>query len=158
MLQQLLSYDSIYLIKFYMIAKQSDMLRTSTAPVSFDRSHVVPALRTVFNILGAWRVKVKDWGILLGVSQPTIHRWKADPAVAARANSRDLAERLSYILGIYKALQILLSDPRAADSWVHRPNSASLFNGLSPLERMLAGNVSDLYEVRRWLDGQRGAA
>jgi len=134
------------------------MLKTKTTPASLDRSHVVPALRTVFNILGAWGVKVKDWGRLLGVSQPTIQRWKADPTAAAKANSRDLAERLSYLLGIYKALQILLPDPQAADSWVHRPNAAPLFNGRTPLERLLAGNVADLYEVRRWLDGQRGAA
>jgi hypothetical protein len=134
------------------------MLKAKTAPATFDRSHVVPALRTMFNILDAWGVKVKDWGRLLGVSQPTIQRWKADPAAAAKANSRDLAERLSYLLGIYKALQILLPDPQAADGWVSRPNAAPLFNGRTPLERLLAGNVADLYEVRRWLDGQRGAA
>jgi hypothetical protein len=134
------------------------MLKLKPAPASFDRSHVVPALRTVFNILDAWGVKVKDWGRLLGVSQPTVHRWKADPAAAAKANSRDLLERLSYLLGIYKALQILLPDPRAADGWVNRPNAAPLFGGQAPIERLLAGNVADLYEVRRWLDGQRGTA
>ena len=134
------------------------MLKLKPAPAGFDHSHVVPALRTVFNILEAWGVKVKDWGRLLGVSQPTVHRWKADPAVAARANSRDLLERLSYLLGIYKALQVLLPDPRAADGWVNRPNTAPLFGGRAPIDRLLAGNVADLYEVRRWLDGQRGAA
>ena len=134
------------------------MLKLKPAPANFDRSHVVPALRTVFHILDAWGVKVKDWGRLLGVSQPTVHRWKADPAAAAKANSRDLLERLSYLLGIYKALQILLPDPRAADGWVNRPNTAPLFGGQAPIERLLAGNVADLYEVRRWLDGQRGAA
>ncbi|MGK2924355.1 MAG: MbcA/ParS/Xre antitoxin family protein [Lysobacterales bacterium] len=134
------------------------LLKLKPAPASFDRSHVVPALRTVFNILDAWGVKVKDWGRLLGVSQPTVHRWKADPAAAAKANSRDLLERLSYLLGIYKALQILLPDPRAADGWVNRPNAAPLFGGQAPIDRLLAGNVADLYEVRRWLDGQRGTA
>lgn len=119
---------------------------------------IAPALTTVFNILQAWEVKVMNWGVLLGVSQPTIHRWKANPAAVAKANSRDLAERLSYILGIYKALQILLPDARSADSWMNRPNSALLFAGRAPLERILGGNVADLYEVRRWLDGQRGAA
>jgi hypothetical protein len=119
---------------------------------------IAPALATVFNILQVWEVKVMNWGVLLGVSQPTIHRWKSNPAAVAKANSRDLAERLSYILGIYKALQILLPDARSADSWVKRPNSALLFAGRAPLERILGGNVADLYEVRRWLDGQRGAA
>ena len=132
--------------------------KLKAAPAGLDRSYVVPALRTVFKILDAWGVKVKDWGQLLGVSQPTVHRWKADPTVAARANSRDLLERLSYLLGIYKALQVLLPDPRAADGWVNRPNAAPLFGGRAPIERLLAGNVADLYEVRRWLDGQRGAA
>lgn len=121
-----------------------------------DRIEIAPALRTVFNILSAWGVKVKDWGALLGVSQPTVQRWKARPEAAEHANSRDLLERLSYILGIYKALQILLPDAEAADSWVNRANGAPLFNGGTPLERMLAGKVADLYEVRRWLDGQRG--
>ena len=127
-----------------------------TTSVSDDR--ITPALRTVFNILQAWEVKVKHFGVLLGVSQPTVYRWKANPAAAAKANSRDLEERLSYILGIYKALQILLPDPQSADSWVKRPNTAAVFGGRTPLERILGGKVADLYEVRRWLDGQRGAA
>lgn len=131
--------------------------KTEAAP-TVNRQDIAPALRTVFNILVVWQVKVKDWGVLLGVSQPTVHRWKASPDAVAKINSRDLAERLSYILGIYKALQILLPDPHSADTWVHRANSATLFGGRTPLQRILGGNVSDLYEVRRWLDGQRGAA
>ena len=130
--------------------------RKYTTSVSDDR--LTPALRTVFNILQAWEVKVKHFGVLLGVSQPTIHRWKANPAAAAKANSSDLEERVSYILGIYKALQILLPDPQSADSWINRPNAAVIFGGRTPLERILGGRVADLYEVRRWLDGQRGAA
>ncbi|MEJ8567221.1 MbcA/ParS/Xre antitoxin family protein [Elongatibacter sediminis] len=119
---------------------------------------IAPALRAVFNILQAWAIPVKDWGRLLGVSQPTVHRWKADPDAAERSHSADLLERLSYILGIYKALQILLPDARAADSWIRRPNAAPLFGGATPLQRILGGHVADLYEVRRWLDGQRGTA
>ena len=134
------------------------MLSRKPAIAVMHRNRIAPALRTVFNILDAWGVPVKGWGLLLGVSQPTVHRWKADPLAAARTNSRDLLERLSYILGIYKALQILLPDAGASDSWVRRPNTAPLFGGRTPLERILGGNVADLYEVRRWLDGQRGAA
>lgn len=132
--------------------------RPKSVPAGTPRSRIAPALRTVFNILEAWKIPVKDWGVLLGVSKPTVHRWKADPAAAGRSNSRDLLERLSYILGIYKALQILLPEPAAADSWLRRPNDAPMFGGGPPLERILGGNVADLYEVRRWLDGQRGTA
>ena len=72
------------------------------------------------------------------------------------ALSRDTLERLSNLLGIYKSLQILLPDAAAADAWVRQPNSAAPFGGRSALDRMLAGNVSDLHLVRRYLDGVRG--
>lgn len=121
-----------------------------------SRNKVVAALRTVFRILKSWDVKVGDWGVLLGVSAATVHRWKAHPESVG--NSRDLLERLSYILGIYKALQILLPASEASDSWIKRPNSAVFFGGHAPLERMMGGNMADLYEVRRWLDGQRAGS
>lgn len=52
--------------------------------------------------------------------------------------SRDALERLSYLFGIYKALQILLPKPESADAWVHRPNKATPFQGQSALDRMLS--------------------
>ena len=60
------------------------------------------------------------------------------------------------VLGIYKALQILLPDETAAHEWVMRPNSAAPFGGRSALERMSSGQVADLYVVRQYLDAQRG--
>jgi hypothetical protein len=62
-------------------------------------------------------------------------------------------ERVSCILGIYKALQILFSSEHA-DAWISKPND--YFDGRSALDQMLVGNVSDLYEVRRYLDHVRG--
>ena len=46
--------------------------------------------------------------------------------------------------------------PPITDEWVRRPNSAPLFNGQSALQRMLGGQVADLYVVRQYLDAQRG--
>jgi len=71
--------------------------------------------------------------------------------------SKDLLERISYILGIYKALHILLPDEKSANEWIHKPNGAPLFNNDPALNKMLAGNVVDLADLRRYLDGQRGA-
>ena len=62
--------------------------------------------------------------------------------------------RISYILGIYKGLQILL--PKTADQWVRKPNRAGIFGGRSALERMASGNVADLYVVRQYIDAQCG--
>ncbi|MGR2739289.1 MbcA/ParS/Xre antitoxin family protein [Billgrantia sp. Q4P2] len=54
-----------------------------------------------------------------------------------------------WILGIYKALQILLPRADAADSWLRRPNRNPLFAGQPPLERLRTGLVQDLYFVRQ---------
>jgi hypothetical protein len=91
---------------------------------------------------------------LLGVtSRSTFFKWKRDQDVTL---PKDTLERISYVLGIYKTLQVLLPDERAADAWVRQPNTAPLFGGRSALQRMLSGHVSDLYVVRQYLDAQRG--
>jgi len=112
-------------------------------------------LRAFARIAQAWGLSVDEQLCLLG--QPprsTYFAWRKQPDRAALP--RDTLERLSNLLGIYKCLQILLPDDAAADAWVRQPNSAPPFGGRSALDRMLAGNVSDLNLVRRYLDGVRG--
>ena len=112
-------------------------------------------LRAFARIAEAWQLSVDEQLCLLG--QPprsTFFAWRKQPEKASL--SRDTLERLSNLLGIYKALQILLPEHEAADAWVRQPNSAAPFGGRSALQRMLAGNVSDLNLVRRYLDGVRG--
>lgn len=112
-------------------------------------------LRAFFKISHDWGLAVDEQIVLLGSpGRSTFFKWKATPASARL--SRDTLERLSLLLGIYKALQILLPEPAAADAWVKRPNSAPPFGGASALDRMLAGNVSDLVAVRQYLDAMRG--
>jgi len=113
-----------------------------------------PALRTVFRILAAWGLSNKEQMKLLGnPPKSTFYRWKQGEGVVL---SQDTLERLSYILGIYSALQVLLPKPDAADAWIKKPNAALLFGGHSALARMLSGQVADLYVVRQYLDAQRG--
>src|SRR5690242_13166768 len=115
-----------------------------------------PALRTFFAIAQAWRLTNEEAMRLLGEpGRSTYFEWKR--AGDGRLD-RDTLERISYILGIYKALQILLPDPAAADAWVRKPNTAPLFGGQSALARMLSGNVADLYVVRQYLDAVRGGS
>ena len=112
-------------------------------------------LRAFAGIAQAWGLSVDEQLALLG--QPprsTYFAWRKQPDKAQL--SRDTLERLSNLLGIWKSLQILLPDPAAADAWLRKPNSAAPFGGASALKRMLAGNVSDLHLVRRYLDGVRG--
>lgn len=112
-------------------------------------------LRAFFNIAQAWGLNTDEQMTLLGSpGRSTFFKWKSAPENADL--KRDTLERLSYLLGIYKALQILLPDSSAADAWVKKPNAAPLFAGKSALERMLGGNISDLLAVRQYLDARRG--
>ncbi len=121
----------------------------------FDRKGLsAPALSTFFHIAKIWSLSVDEQMILLGLTaRSTFFKWKKDPNTVL---PKDTLERISYVLGVYKALQILLPDERAADEWVRRPNAALPFGGRSALERMLSGQVADLFVVRQYLDAQRG--
>jgi len=111
-------------------------------------------LRAFTSIAEHWALTVADQLRLLGIaSRSTFFKWRREHEPRL---PQDTLERLSYILGIYKALQILLPDPGAADAWVRKPNLAPPFGGRSALERMLSGQVADLYIVRQYLDAERG--
>lgn len=113
-----------------------------------------PTIRTLLAIFSHWQVNEDDAQHMLGIPRSTYYRWRRDPD-SARLD-QDTLERASYLLGIYKALQILLPDTEAADSWIRRNNDAPLFGGAPPLARMRAGRVADLYVVRQFLDAMRG--
>lgn len=113
-----------------------------------------PALRTFFRIAEAWKLSNKEQMALLGnPPRSTFFRWKQAEDVVLPA---DTLERISYVFGIYSALQVLLPKAEAADAWVRRSNTAPIFGGGSALERMLSGQVGDLFLVRQYLDAQRG--
>jgi|SRR6185312_4070407 len=112
------------------------------------------ALRTFFNLAERWQLRVAEQRKLLGdPPESTFYKWKRERGGAL---SRDTLERISYLLGIFKALAILFPQPDRADAWLRKPNSAPTFGGKSALERMLSGNVADLFVVRQYLDAQRG--
>jgi hypothetical protein len=111
----------------------------------------VAALAGFFHIMDAWSVGAEDARILLGApAERTYYAWRAGSAVRVPA---DTMRRIGYVAGIYKALQILYSDAHLADTWVKRRNRA--FGEQTPLERMRAGDVTDLAAVRSYLDAAR---
>ena len=110
------------------------------------------ALRAFFRLAELWGLTMEEARVLLGrPSRATLYNWKAG---RLRALPHDTLCRVSYLLGIYKALQILYADPALADGWLKRPNEA--FGGQSALARMLAGDITDLAAVRAHLDAARG--
>jgi hypothetical protein len=108
--------------------------------------------RGFFRIMDAWEVRDSDAQVLLGrPSRTTFYAWKKGEGGKL---SHDTLERVSYVLGAYKALQLLFSNPGQADAWMRKPNTA--FGGQSALEHALGGRVVDLAHVRQYLDFARG--
>lgn len=112
-----------------------------------------PALKVFFNIASLWKLSRKEAMSLLGISHPSIfYRWRKSPDTCLLR--RDSLERISHIISIYKALQVLLPNTDSSDNWIRKPNKAAIFVSCSALDRMLAGNVSDLFFVSRYLETQ----
>lgn len=111
------------------------------------------ALKAFFNITERWGLNDSERMVLLGgPSRSTYYKWKS--ALGGKL-PRDVIERISYVMGIYKSLHILFSNEQQADGWIKRSNQAAPFDGLSAHEYMQRGSVVDLADVRRYLDAQR---
>lgn len=113
-----------------------------------------PALRAFFNVAHEWRLGVPGERALLGFPpSSTFHKYKSgDDGVL----SFDTLTRISLVLGIYKALQILYPEPAFASRWMAMPNSNPLFAGRTPLALVADTGIDGLFQVRRLLDGRRG--
>ncbi len=113
------------------------------------------SVRAFANIARAWGMDLREQRAALGnVSKQTIYNWRERPE-RARLNG-DQLDRVSYLLGIYKALHILFTRPEQADSWIRRSNAALPFGGRPAAGLMFSGRIEDLIRVRRYVDGARG--
>ena len=127
------------------------MLQTRERERLMPAVDLAAALRGFFAIARAWDLSTDDARALLGAPpERTFYAWRAGNAVRVW---KDTLHRIGYIAGIFKALEILYVDPSLADDWIRRPNRA--FGGQTPLQRMRAGDVTDLAAVRTYLDAAR---
>jgi hypothetical protein len=119
-----------------------------------ERERLSPsALKAFFNIMQRWQVRDEDARALLGgVSNGPFYEMKKNPD---RMLDTDTLLRVSYLVGIFKALHILHSEP-LADEWVRLPNSNRIFAGQTPLAYMIAGGLPAMQTVRRLVDARRG--
>lgn len=133
--------------------------RASQQTVDARRQATV-AFEAALGIARLWGLTDDQLSVLLGgIGRTTLQRWKAQLAAEGRISAEfgpDTLDRVSYLLGIHKALRILFMDSAQADGWVKRPNDGPGFGGRSALDRMLDGRMDDLRYVRRYLDGWRG--
>jgi hypothetical protein len=103
-----------------------------------------------FNMMKIWKVRDEDAKMLLGgISNGPFYQMKKNPQ--DKVLDIDQMFRVSYLLGIFKAINILHGQ-ELADEWVHLPNSNRIFNGSTPLDYMIKGGVPAMQTVRRLLD------
>jgi hypothetical protein len=110
------------------------------------------ALKAFFNIMARWKVRDEDARALLGgVTNGPFYEWKKNPD---RVLDTDRLTRVSFLIGIYKALHIL-HGKTLADEWIQLPNSNPIFAGATPLAFIVRGGLPAMQTVRRLLDARR---
>ncbi|MBB4051095.1 hypothetical protein GGR20_000713 [Devosia subaequoris] len=108
--------------------------------------------RAVMRLFERWGVNdAEARDILGGLAARTHARWKAGEPGRI---DRDLATRLSLLMGIHKGLRYLFTDPERGYAWVRKPNRD--FGGRTPVEVMAEGSLFALARVRSYLDSERG--
>jgi hypothetical protein len=113
------------------------------------------AIGAFFNIMDRWSVRDEDARALLGgMSNGPFYELKKH---RRRVLDADRLTRISYLVGIFKALNILYSEG-LADAWVGLTNSNRIFGGRTPLDFMCRGGLPAMQTVRRLLDARRGGA
>jgi hypothetical protein len=111
-------------------------------------------LKALFNIAACWKLRSEEVRELLGgVANGSYFQMKKNPGT--KVLDADQMHRISYLVGIFKALNILHSR-QLADEWVRLPNTNRIFAGRTPLEYMIRGGVPAMQTVRRLLDARRG--
>jgi len=123
----------------------------STAAITDDEAGALA--RTTVNLFKAWKLSDTEASRLLGdMSARTWARWKEG---SAGRIDRDLRMRMAHLMGIHKGLRYLFRDAARGYAWIRKPNAS--FGGLSALDLMLRGEISDLAALRDWLNAERGA-
>jgi hypothetical protein len=112
------------------------------------------ALKAFFNIMEKWKVRDEQARSLLGgVSNGPYYEMKRHPE--GRLLDEDTLLRTSYLIGIFKALNVL-HKTELADEWVNLANTNRIFGGATPLAYMVKGGIPAMQTVRRLLDARRG--
>ena len=125
-------------------------LSNSTTRARLSRTAVKGFLR----IMDKWGIKDPEARQLLGgISSGSYYALKKEPA--QRALDQDTLTRISLLIGIFKALNILYSKP-LADAWVTLPNRNPMFRGASPVTYMVQRGQPGMVSVRQLLDARRG--
>lgn len=121
------------------------------SPERLTDEEAAAMFRASLNLFRLWGVTDDQATKILDLPQRTLARWKAGQIGRI---GRDGKARLSNLMGIHKALKIIFKDATRGYAWIKAPNTA--FGGVSALDVMVGGELTDLMRVRRYLDAERG--
>jgi len=111
------------------------------------------AVPAFFKVMDAWSVRDDVARQLLGgISNGVYYQWKRG---TGKTLDQDKLTRISLVVGIFKALNILYSR-KLADAWIALPNANPMFEGQPPLAYVVKGGIPALMRVRQLLDARRG--
>ena len=111
------------------------------------------AISAFFKIGDVWELRDESARQLLGgISNGAFYQLKRGQK---KTLDQDKLTRISLLIGIFRALNILYSR-KLADSWVNLANTNPMFEGEAPLTYMIKGGVPALVRVRQLLDARRG--
>ena len=116
------------------------------------------AIRAFFRLASHWKLRDEDArGLIGGISNGSFYQLKRSAAKTADARTldQDKLTRVSLLVGIFKALNILYGT-KLADAWIQLPNTNPVFGGQTPLAYMLKGGMPSMLRVRQLLDARRG--
>jgi len=120
-----------------------------------ERLRLTPAaIRGVVALADLWRLGASEASALLGdISERSWFRLKKRESDEALA--QDQLMRISLLVGIFKGLRLIFSEP-LADEWVRLPNQGAVFGGQAPLDLMIRGGIPAMVRVRQHVDSLRG--
>jgi hypothetical protein len=112
------------------------------------------AVKGLLGITEKWGLRDPETRQLLGgMSTGSFYALKKEPK--GRVLDQDTLTRISLLVGIFKALNILYS-PKLADAWMTLPNANPMFRGLTPLAYIVQRGQPGMLHVRQLLDARRG--
>lgn len=119
------------------------------------RERLTPAaIDGMIRLAEIWRLTSTEACALLGdISERTWFRMKRGEHSGAL--SQDNLTRVSALVGIFKGLRLLFSEPLSSE-WVRLANKSVRYRGRRPLDLMIEGGIPKLLEVRRHVDALRG--
>lgn len=131
-----------------------DLRKVADLSDAATRKRLSHAAIVVFlRIVEMWQIRNEDAMALLGgISHGRYYELKR---TRRGTLTQDELTRISLLIGIFKALNILFQQ-KLALQWITRPNSNPMFSNEAPLQVLTRGGVPGMLSVRRLLDSRRG--